>query len=353
MPGVVSRAHRHTQASDLPDPVWRALQLNECAANIILPFAKTRRALDSPSDEQQLWIVQYDDPGNVDDPENVEFVLSCTKGALGNYPIFVFTPKSSAQLEKEEKRGKDITESISELVSSLLEAVPPERVFSVFSITKVAKKFAQIFEEKTLEHGIRSLVDNPYYDATFTFCTREMLNNPSVSISSLPESEDIIISLRRADMSHLDMLRILCKEFSETSPPYALDDQGATREATALITNQQAWVHMIKKGDEEWDIACLVAATRESDNVTAITKVYAPARWRGLGCAARLMHRVCQEILQNKQRVVLYVGNGRDLAPARRVYQKVGFQGLGGDQPVEGVEKWLEIGFTPTTLGYW
>ncbi|KIK97549.1 hypothetical protein PAXRUDRAFT_136090 [Paxillus rubicundulus Ve08.2h10] len=342
MSAVVSRAHRFTSASDLPNSVWDAFRQNESAANIILPFAE--KARNSPSDEQNLWIVLYDDSGSV------EFVLSCTKGLLGDYPIFIFTPKSSAQLEN---GGREITQSVSHLVSSLLEVVHPTRVFSVFSIAEVTKQFARIFQETVKETDIKAK-NKPYYDATFTFCTKETLCNPSHAISPLRD-DSIVISLRRADMSHLGGLTVLCKEFAATSPPYLLDDQAAEREATSLITNQKVWVHMIKKGDDAWDIACLVATTRESDNVTAVTKVYTPERWRKRGCAARLLHRVCQEIFQQKQRVVLYVGNSDDMATARGVYNKVGFQGLnrpGGD-PVEGVEQWLEIGFEPTTRGFW
>ena len=62
-----------------------------------------------------------------------------------------------------------------------------------------------------------------------------------------------------------------------------------------MITNQQAWVHIVQKEGQEPEIACLVATTRESDTVTAVTKVFTPKRWRGRGCAARLLHRVCQE----------------------------------------------------------
>ncbi|KIJ22063.1 hypothetical protein PAXINDRAFT_63842 [Paxillus involutus ATCC 200175] len=347
MPAVVSRARRFTSARDLPESVWVALRQNESAANIILPFAE--KALKSSSDEQQLWwIVLYDDSGSV------EFVLSCTKWLLGNYPIFIYTPKSSAQLEQEQKGGKEITESVSQLVSSLLEVVHPTRVFSVFSIAEVAKQFARIFQETIKEKDIKA-IDEPYYDATFTFCTRETLRSPSLAVSPLRD-DSIVISLRRADMSHLGGLTVLCKAFAATSPPYLLDDQAAKQEAESLITDRKVWVHMIKKGDDEgWHIACLVATTRESDNVTAITKVYTAEVWRGMGCAARLMHRVCQEILQQKQRVVLYVGNSKGLTAARRVYEKIGFQGLNqqGGHPVEGVEKWLEIGFENTTLGFW
>ncbi|KAF8846058.1 hypothetical protein BDN67DRAFT_1006545 [Paxillus ammoniavirescens] len=346
MPAVVSRARRFTSARALPKSVWDALRQNEPAANIILSFAE-KAALKSSSDEQQLWVALYDDSGSV------EFVLSCTKGLLGNYPIFIFTPKSSAQLEQEEKGGKGITESMSQLVSSLLEVVHPTRVFSVFSIAEVARQFAQIFQETIKEKDIKA-IDEPYYDATFTFCTRETLSS-SLPISPLKD-DSIVIAIRRADMSQLGALTVLCKEFAATSPPYLLDDQAAEQEAKSLITDKKVWVHMIKKVDDEgWEIACLVATTRESDNVTAVTKVYTAERWRGMGCAARLMYRVCQEILQQKQRVVLYVGNSEGLTAARRVYEKVGFQGLNrqGGQPVEGVEQWLEIGFENTTLGFW
>ena len=60
-------------------------------------------------------------------------------------------------------------------------------------------------------------------------------------------------------------------------------------------------------------------------------------------------------ILQKKKRVVLYVGNSKELASARKVYHKIGFQGLNAPQgqQVKDVERWLEIGFKGATLGYW
>ena len=49
------------------------------------------------------------------------------------------------------------------------------------------------------------------------------------------------------------------------------------------------------------------------------------------------------------------MGNSEELAPARKVYDKIGFQGLDvpQGQQVEDVERWVEIGFENTTLGYW
>lgn len=61
-----------------------------------------------------------------------------------------------------------------------------------------------------------------------------------------------------------------------------------------MIANEQVWVHTVQKDDQEPEIACLIATTRESENVTAVTKVFTAERWRGRGCAARLLQRICQ-----------------------------------------------------------
>ncbi|KAG8219044.1 hypothetical protein J3R82DRAFT_4800 [Butyriboletus roseoflavus] len=286
--------------------VWRALSQNEVAANVILPFALAKKASSSPDDNEQLWIALYDGKNNV------EFMLSCTKGPLGNYPIFIVACKSSAQLAQEEKHGKDLADSLSLLVRCLLQNVRPQRVFSVFSTAKVTEKFAEIFEAQIhQEHGIQARND-PYYDATFTFCTRETFNESLGLTFPLRESEDIIVALRRADMSHLNGIKTMCQAFSETSWPYELDDARAELEARTMIEKQQVWVHIVQKAGQESEIACLVATTRESDNVTAVTKVFTVENWRGRGCAARLLHRVCQDVLQKERRVVLYVGNSEE-----------------------------------------
>lgn len=206
---LAPQAHAYHRASDLPEEVRRALLQHEAAANVILPFVK--KVSKSPGDDEHLWIALYDEK------HNVEFVLSCTKGPLGDYPIFIVACKSSAQLADDEMRGKDLADSLSPLVLCLLENVPPKRVFSVFSIAKVAEKFAEIFVAQThQEHGVQAHED-PYYDATFTFCTRETLNESQDLTFPLRESEDIVVALRRADMSHLNGIKTMCKDFAETS----------------------------------------------------------------------------------------------------------------------------------------
>ena len=143
--------------------------------------------------------------------------MSCTNGPLGNCLIFIVASKSPAQIAQEEARGMDLTDSLLPLVLCLLKEVLPQRVFSVFSIAKVAEKFAEIFEAHTCEeYGIQALKD-PYYDATFTFCTSETLKKPPDSLSSSPGSANAIITLRRADMSYLKEVTAMYKEFSETT----------------------------------------------------------------------------------------------------------------------------------------
>jgi predicted GNAT family acetyltransferase len=125
-------------------------------------------------------------------------------------------------------------------------------------------------------------------------------------------------------------------------------------------------VHEIKEGGET-DIASIVAATRQSDTVAAITKVYTPEKWSRKGRAERLVRRVCREyelstmrsyydadfcstrLLKTHEQVVLYVGSDKN--SAQKLYNRVGFQDLCKKTP----ERWLEIGFdkAEVELGHW
>ncbi|KAG6373859.1 hypothetical protein JVT61DRAFT_6011 [Boletus reticuloceps] len=340
-------------ASHIPQEVWSALWENEAAANVILSFALKAKKLPQGGAHDHLWIAQYDGA------RNVEFVLSCTRGPVDNYPIFIVPSASFARAIREGMNDQDLDHALLPLVQCLRNEVDPQRVFSVFSIARMTERFAEVFVTQAHADGANDIeaLQPPYYDATFTFCTRETLN------ASLPppleDSEGVSIALCRADTSHLEQVKNLCIAFSKTSPPYQLDDARARLEADAMIANEHVWVHSIQRQGQAPEMACLVATTRESNHVTAVTKVFTAAHSRGLGCAPRLLHRVCTEILHSpgEKRVVLYVGNAKEMEPARRLYHKIGFQGLNGPQsqvqPMEGVERWLEIGFQGTALGYW
>lgn len=74
-----------------------------------------------------------------------------------------------------------------------------------------------------------------------------------------------------------------------------MSEADAEAEAQLLVRNGQLWVHEIQLPDGKSDIASIVAVTRESDSVAAITKVMTSTKWRQKGCAERLVRRVCKQ----------------------------------------------------------
>ncbi|TFK56734.1 hypothetical protein OE88DRAFT_51150 [Heliocybe sulcata] len=322
--------------SQFPPYVWDALSSAERAANIVLPHAL--KYCEKEQLDGQYWIV-CTTPENPHSPA-VDFILSCTEGPLGTYPIFIFTTIPSPQLTSSYASPR-----IRGMARELHRLVPKERVFSVFAPEPITIMFADWWCRLT---GI-SLAHNPeYYAATFSHCTRDTFINrrmtyvPGMSYNIRPAVEKDQAAIAR-----------LCKAFAATSEPFLLSDGAAWREADMLIRNKQIWVHEISEGGCAVDIASIAAYTRNSDHVAAITKVYTNPRWRKRGCAERLVRAVTQHLLKTKESVVLYVSHGN---PAAKVYDKVGFVGLRGDaENFRGVDRWLELGFDPeaTTLGHW
>lgn len=71
-----------------------------------------------------------------------------------------------------------------------------------------------------------------------------------------------------------------------------------------------------------------------------------------LGCSI-VLTSLCS-LLRLKESVVLYVAHNNPTAA--KVYHRVGFVGLSEDEePVEGVDSWLELGFDQekVELGHW
>jgi len=62
-----------------------------------------------------------------------------------------------------------------------------------------------------------------------------------------------------------------------------------------LIKQRAIWVLEVKVEGKEPDIASIVAATRKSETVAAITKVFSKPTWRGLGCAEILVRHTCEK----------------------------------------------------------
>jgi len=190
-------------------------------------------------------------------------------------------------------------------------------------------------------------------------------------------------------MDDLDQCAELCKAFAETGPPYELSLSQAREEAEGMIRANQLWVYQLpfaapdspvssepNQGSPhpKTSIATVVAVTRSTPSVSAITKVYTDVACRNKGYAERLVAHVTNQLLRKPlsdqgtclqveahtleakkpQSVVLYVGHTLD---ATRVYRRVGFVGLEDDvhenKEVEGVEDWLELGFAGANLGHW
>ena len=87
-------------------------------------------------------------------------------------------------------------------------------------------------------------------------------------------------------------MRLILAEFKQ--PPYVIDNEGAMEEARLLIANNEVWIHLIQEDGQQWDVASIVAASRNSENIATVTKVYTNPDWRRLGCAERLLRRVCK-----------------------------------------------------------
>ncbi|KZS96200.1 hypothetical protein SISNIDRAFT_483585 [Sistotremastrum niveocremeum HHB9708] len=338
MPGLTlaPTVHSYSSPAAFPQSLWDAFRAHEQDANVIYPHAqKTLRAeLEGrPTPPDQLWMTVTSP-----DDDTPDLVLSCTSWALGTYPVFIFSTHPISTLS-----SQWINTRIHLLASELYSQVPAERIYSVFAPSAITKAFVRIWESISGMVAVR----DPYYAASISHCTRQTFRNRRSTMIAGTSYE-----LRKGVESDIPEVAELCRGFASTSDPFILDEEGAFREATELITQGQLWVHEINIGSSR-GIASIVATTRQSDGVSAITKVYTNPLYRSRGCAERLVRRVCQHLLlqERKKSVVLYVAH--DNIAAAKVYDRVGFAGLCGKPKVDGVHPWLEVGFHNTELGHW
>jgi hypothetical protein len=200
MPGLISPVQRFDRTNISKD-VWDTLQDrdNVARANVILPHAeKVSSHQEFLPGSEQFWLV-YSEPGT----SNIRFILSCTEGPLGKYPLFI-VPIAPIKLTPE------LLQSPMEAFCDALLNEPGfrrQRVFSVFSVEPVTQAFASAWEKIT---GIKR-EDKPYYHALFAICTPETL------VRSGPQSKDEDIELRLAVPQDADKISKLCEEFADTS----------------------------------------------------------------------------------------------------------------------------------------
>lgn len=331
-----------TRASDLPQSVWLTFQTHPCDSNVMYPHTEALRAKEMAGGSgDNVWITCTSSQPH--SPPTLDFVLSCTDGYQGGYPVFLFTtlPYDSLSHPTDYTRRR-----VNALVRALQRAVPTERVFSVFAPEPLTRLFATLWTAAT---GVQLDADPEYYAAKFPYCTSETFRPRRSSLFP-----DITFDLRPARPDDLKQVAELCYGFAKESEPFVLTMDGATREAERMITNNQVWVHEIAFRGKAPEIASIVATTRTSETVAAITKVFTNPRWRKRGCAERLTRQVCKHLLKSKDKIVLYVAHNNPAAA--KVYHRVGFVGLDPNEASSvGVDNWLELGFDRkhVILGHW
>lgn len=203
MPAIVSNLRQHTyrRASDIPRDVIEALQ-KDPRANILyagIEKATSKERAGTSSLHEELWIASYTDRHGSD--STIDFVLSCTYGVIGEYPIFIYSTKSVQDLAEDflEPRIYRIVQELDNNIST------PMRVYSIFASRPVSESFGRHWTQRT---GIKSIKE-PYYDAKFSYCTANTL--------APPPSPDSSCRMRLAERRDVPQVAQLCKGFSEES----------------------------------------------------------------------------------------------------------------------------------------
>ncbi|EAU91701.2 hypothetical protein CC1G_04469 [Coprinopsis cinerea okayama7 len=309
----------HQQAKEVPRIVIEAMEAQATQANHILPSLFKYLSGELP-DSGNTWFIVYGPD------ERVLYVASCNRTPLGDYPLFIFTTIPT------DRFTDDIAVADMKFLSDHMSPIiHHERIYSVFAIDVVAEAFANAWYAKTGIEPYRK----PFYDCTGSFCTKRDLK-PRRQMTVL-STQGIDYEIRRGTKVDIPEIAVLCELFAQES---------ARLEATLLVEQNAVWVHRVRRRgtDDEWEIASIAACTRNTATMATITKVYTNPDWRRNGCAERLTREVCKQLFAvGKEKVALFVGNDN---PARFVYDKVGFVGLRDGTPrVQGVDRWLEIGF--------
>ncbi|KAG9094618.1 hypothetical protein FS749_012114 [Ceratobasidium sp. UAMH 11750] len=332
----------HTTASDFLSATFEILMQKEEQSNIILSFALNQRrreqAARGPSTTHNLWACVWTTrmASRSSTPKaTLDFVFAIDENSFGGYPLFIWSNHPASEL-----MPSFLDRRVQLAAMQLYKLVPAERIFSVFGLAPVVSSFRSLWSHIS---GKRAALV-PFYAAKFTFCTKFTLQ-PSIGIPA----GDVI---RPATAQDADQVARLCYEFAEDSVFFPLNAKESIVQAQQLIRDKQLWVYETRDAYNRPCIASMVASSRSSANVAAITKVYTPPAFRGRKYAPRLVQWVTQHLLyrDGKESVVLFVSHEN---PAEKVYHRVGFAGLCGTPRPGPVEDWLEIGFEDTIRGHW
>lgn len=217
---------QHDNASDFLSTAYSSLRRHEVSSNIILAHAlkgiKTEAALSScqfttdsdvdpvswsshPHPSSSFWLTVWSSQSPSSAPV-LDLVLSCGSWILGDYPIFLWTPRSSSSLPH-----AWLAPRISALTTHMLSSVAPERVFSVFGMTPLVIAFSRCWTEVS---GF-PIASEPFYAAYLTYCTPTTFK---ASEYIIPDGDH----LRRPSMDDLNSVAQLCREFADDSVGFRL-----------------------------------------------------------------------------------------------------------------------------------
>jgi hypothetical protein len=149
---------------------------------------------------EPFWLTVWSSPSPFI-PPTLDIVLACVRGTLGDYPIFLWTPKTSTPMSNSWLKPR--TELLAE---RLVDIVPPRRVFSVFGMTPLVKSFTRFWSDL-----VKCPIEpEPFYAAHYTYCNLKTFKE---AIGPLPSGDNI----RRANVEDLASVTQLCKEFADDS----------------------------------------------------------------------------------------------------------------------------------------
>lgn len=212
---------QHDTATDFLSATYTILRRHERSSNLVFAHALQRARWESavpnietnvfstlsltssslsPHDADSFWLTVWSSSTSSTTP-TLDFVLSCVSSTLGNYPIFLWTPRHSSITSL-----TWLAPRIIELTQHLHACVHPKRVFSVFGKSLLVKMFCSRWIELTGS----VLEPEPFYAAYYTFCTP----------CSLKESDHQIPAdhfIRRATIDDLDCIAQFCREFANSS----------------------------------------------------------------------------------------------------------------------------------------
>jgi hypothetical protein len=217
---------QHDSANDFLAVAYPTLRRHEASSNIVLAHALKRVGTEAALSGNQFtsdadvdaWLASADTSSftphrangafwltlwssTTSAPPTLDIILACVDWTLGDYPIFLWTPKAPS-----EHSSAWLAPRIGQLVEHLRYCVPPERIFSVFGMTSLVKTFARHWSHLT---GFR-IEPEPFYAAFFSFCNTTTFRN---STTVLPTGH----CLRRATPGDLEQVAQLCKEFADDS----------------------------------------------------------------------------------------------------------------------------------------